>query len=76
MKCDVTALRFHTPMVPTPERTRHLPIREHRALPHRRSQCPAWLVADGMDLIGRWIRATRVQLQMTQAGGSLSLAAE
>jgi DNA-binding XRE family transcriptional regulator len=54
-------------MLPMPVRTSRIPKREHRALPHRRSQCPAWLVAAGMELLGRWIRSSRVQLGLTQA---------
>jgi len=40
--------------------------RPHRALPYHRATSPEWIVADGMDLLGRWIRESRVQAGMTQ----------
>jgi len=53
-----------------PSPIRRIPCRPHRALPHHRATNPEWLIADGMDLIGRWIRQSRVQAGMTQ--GQLS----
>jgi DNA-binding XRE family transcriptional regulator len=52
-------------MIPVP-RPHHLPVRQHVALPHRRTACPAWLVAAGMVRLGLWIRQARVGAGMTQ----------
>jgi DNA-binding Xre family transcriptional regulator len=43
-----------------------LPKRPHRALLWRRATSPEWMVADGMELLGGWIRESRVQAGMTQ----------
>jgi DNA-binding XRE family transcriptional regulator len=59
--------RFDGRVMPQQLRMTRLPVRKHRALPHRRSQCPAWLVEAGMATIGGWVRTSRVRLGMTQA---------
>src|SRR5258705_4928191 len=46
---------------------RPLPKRPHRALPWHRGTSPEWMVALGMELLGRWIRESRIQAGMTQA---------
>jgi predicted XRE-type DNA-binding protein len=53
-------------MLPSPVRPSRVRIRPHRALAHRRAQCPPWLVADGMVRLGSWIRESRVRVQLTQ----------
>lgn len=46
---------------------RSIPKRPRRALPWRRATNPEWVVADGMELLGRWIHDSRVRAGMSQA---------
>jgi DNA-binding Xre family transcriptional regulator len=49
---------------------RQIPRRPHHAQPERRATSPEWMVASGMELLGRWIRESRVAAELTQ--GQLS----